>query len=99
TIAATRWHQLRHHDQQVAAAQQTLLHLQAAYDQAATAPLTALIRRRPPQPTVDQHIRHIRRAVPEHSEHILADPSIAALAAALAEAEALGHDPERLLRQ
>ncbi|WP_062640005.1 relaxase/mobilization nuclease domain-containing protein [Streptomyces maremycinicus] len=99
TIAATRWHQLRHHDQQVAATQQTLLHLQAAYDQAATAPLTALIRRRPPQPTVDRHVHHIRRAVPKHSEHVLADPSIAALTAALAEAEALGHDPERLLRQ
>ncbi|MEF9523481.1 relaxase/mobilization nuclease domain-containing protein [Streptomyces sp. RB13] len=99
TIAVSRWHQLRHHDQQVAAAQQTLLHLQAAYDQAATAPLTALIRRRPPQPTGDRHIHHIRRAVPEHSEHVLADPSIAALTAALAEAEAFGHDPERLLRQ
>ncbi|MFJ2699006.1 hypothetical protein ACIO5Z_22575 [Streptomyces rochei] len=93
TIAATRWHQLRHHDQQVTAAQQTLLHLQAAYDQAATAPLTALIRRRPPQPTVDRHVHHTRRAVPEHSEHVLADPSIAALTVALAEAEAFGRDP------
>lgn len=37
-IAAARWHQLRHHDQQVSAAQQTLLHLQAAYEQAAAAP-------------------------------------------------------------
>ncbi|MDG9724684.1 relaxase/mobilization nuclease domain-containing protein [Streptomyces sp. DH41] len=99
TIAATRWHQLRHHDQQVAAAQQALLHLQAAFDQAAAAPLAALIRRRPPQPTVDRFVHHIRRAVPEHSEHVIADPAIAALTAALAEAEALGHDPERLLIQ
>ncbi|MFZ4155566.1 relaxase/mobilization nuclease domain-containing protein [Streptomyces pseudogriseolus] len=99
TIAATRWHQLRHHDQQVAAAQQTLLHLQAAYDQAAAAPLAVLIQRRPPQPTVDRHVHHIRRAIPEHSEPVLADPAIAALTAALAEAEALGYDPERLLRQ
>lgn len=37
-IAAARWHELRHHDQQVAAAHQTLLHLRAAYDQAAAAP-------------------------------------------------------------
>ncbi|MGI5368199.1 relaxase/mobilization nuclease domain-containing protein [Streptomyces iakyrus] len=99
TIAATRWHQLRHHDQQVAAAQQALLHLQAAFDQTAAAPLAALIRRRPPQPTVDRHVHHIRRAIPEHSEHVLADPAIAALTAALAEAEAHGHDPERLLSQ
>ncbi len=98
-IAATRWHQLRHHDQQVAAAQQTLLHLQAAYDQAAAAPLTALIQRRPPQQTVDRHIHHIRRAVPEHAEQVLKDPAIDALTAALAQAETLGHDPERLLSQ
>lgn len=37
-IAAARWHQLRHHDQQAAAAQRTQLDLQAAYDEAATAP-------------------------------------------------------------
>ncbi|MFF4762790.1 relaxase/mobilization nuclease domain-containing protein [Streptomyces sp. NPDC001292] len=98
-IAAARWHQLRHHDQQVAAAQQTLLHLQAAYDQAAAAPLTALGKRRPPQQTVDRHIHHIRRAVPEHAEQVLADPAIDALTAALAKAEALGHNPEQLLKQ
>ncbi|PWI11274.1 mobilization protein [Streptomyces sp. NWU339] len=98
-IAAARWHQLRHHDQQVTAAQQTLLHLQAAYDQAAAAPLAALVQRRPPQQTVDRHIRHIRRAVPEHAEQVLADPAVDALTAALAEAETLGHTPERLLRQ
>ncbi|WP_406468900.1 mobilization protein [Streptomyces hirsutus] len=98
-IAAARWHQLCHHDQQVAAAQQTLLHLQAAYDQAAAAPLAALVQRRPTQQAVDRHIHHIRRAVPEHAEQVLKDPAIDALTAALAEAEALGHDPERLLRQ
>lgn len=47
-IATVRWHRLRHHDQQVAAAQQTLLHLRAAYGQAAAAPLAALADRRPP---------------------------------------------------
>ncbi|MFF0115985.1 relaxase/mobilization nuclease domain-containing protein [Streptomyces prasinus] len=98
-IAAARWHQLRHHDQQVAAAQQALLHLQAVYDQAAAAPLAALVQRRPPQQTMDRYNHHIRRAVPEHAEEVLADPAVDALTAALAEAEALGHDPERLLRQ
>ncbi|WP_060886690.1 relaxase/mobilization nuclease domain-containing protein [Streptomyces caniscabiei] len=98
-IAAARWHQLRHHDQQVGAAQQTLLHLQAAYDQAAAAPLAALAQHRPPQQAVDRHIREIRRAVPDHVEQVIEDPAFDALTAALAEAEAAGHDPEQLLQQ
>ncbi|KOG58555.1 mobilization protein [Streptomyces antibioticus] len=96
-IAAARWHQLRHHNQQVAAAHQTLLHLQAAYDQAAAAPLAALAQRRPSQQTVDRHIRQIRRAVPDHAEQVIEDPSFDALTAILTEAEAAGHDPEQLL--
>ncbi|MFJ1611049.1 relaxase/mobilization nuclease domain-containing protein [Streptomyces sp. NPDC088253] len=98
-IAAARWHQLHHHDQQVAASQQTLLHLQAAYDQAAATPLTALAQRRPPQQTVDRYIRHLRQAAPEHAEQIIEDPAFDALTAALAEAETAGHDPEQLLQQ
>jgi hypothetical protein len=98
-IAAARWHQLRHHDQQVAAAHQSLLHLQAAYDQAAAAPLAALAQRRPPQQAVERQIRRLRQVVPEHAEQIIEDPAFAALTAALAEAEAAGHDPERLLQQ
>ncbi|MFE9926201.1 relaxase/mobilization nuclease domain-containing protein [Streptomyces sp. NPDC005774] len=98
-IAAARWHRLRHHNQQVAAAHQTLLHLQAAYDQAAAAPLATLAQRRPPQQTVDRHIHHIRRAVPDHAEHIIEDPAFNALTSALTKAEAAGHDPERLLQQ
>ncbi len=96
-IAAARWHQLRHHNQQVAAAQQTLLHLQAAYEQAAAAPLAALAQRRPPQQTVDRHIRQIHRAVPDHAEQVIEDTAFDALTAILAEAEAAGHDPEQLL--
>ncbi|MFH8526866.1 relaxase/mobilization nuclease domain-containing protein [Streptomyces tendae] len=99
TVAATRWHQLRHHDQQVTAAQQTLLHLQAAYDEATGTPLTALIQHRQPQRAVNPYMRHIRRAVPEHAEQVLSDPAVDTLTAALAEAEALGHEPERLLKQ
>ncbi|MGW5659839.1 relaxase/mobilization nuclease domain-containing protein [Streptomyces sp. NPDC003758] len=98
-IAAARWHQLRHHDQQIAAARQTLLHLQAAYEQAAAAPLAALAQHRPPQQTVDRHIRQIRRAVPDHAEQIIEDSAFGALTALLAEAEAVGHDPEQLLQQ
>ncbi|MFJ4831722.1 relaxase/mobilization nuclease domain-containing protein [Streptomyces sp. NPDC088747] len=98
-IAAARWHQLRHHDQQVAAAHQTLLHLQAAYDQAAAVPLAVLTQRRPPQQTVDRHIGHLRRAVPDHAEQIIEDPAFDAFTVTLAEAEAAGHDPEQLLQQ
>lgn len=98
-IATARWHQLRRHDQQVAAAHQALLHLQAAYEQAASAPLAALAQHRPPQHVLERHIRCIRQTVPKHAERVIEDPAIGALTAALAQAEALGHDPERLLRQ
>ncbi|MFD7885279.1 relaxase/mobilization nuclease domain-containing protein [Streptomyces bauhiniae] len=98
-IAAARWHELRHHDQQVAAAHQAVIHLAAAYDQVAAAPLAALAQSRPPQQTVERHIHVIRRSVPEHAEQVMEDPAFDALTATLAEAEAAGHDPERLLQQ
>nr|WP_308416899.1 mobilization protein [Streptomyces sp. AJS327] len=46
-IAAARWHASQQHAQQEAAARQTLHHLQAAYQQAATQPLTELRRHTP----------------------------------------------------
>ncbi|QEU93359.1 relaxase/mobilization nuclease domain-containing protein [Streptomyces kanamyceticus] len=98
-IAAARWHQLRHHDQQVAAAQQTLLHLQDAYDQAVVAPLAVLAQHRPPRQVVERQILIIRQAVPAHAEQVLEDPAFSALAAVLADAERAGHDPEQLLQQ
>ncbi|MFG2718870.1 relaxase/mobilization nuclease domain-containing protein [Streptomyces sp. NPDC048416] len=98
-IAAARWHQLRHHDQQVASAHQSLLHLQAAYEQAAAEPLATLAQRRPPQQVVERHILLIRQAVPDHAEQVLQDPAFDALAAALANAEKTGHDPNQLLRK
>ncbi|WP_405913040.1 relaxase/mobilization nuclease domain-containing protein [Streptomyces sp. NBC_00963] len=98
-IAAARWHQLRHHDQQVAAAHQSLLHLQAAYDQAVAAPLATLAQRRPPQHTVDRHISDIRQALPDHAEQVLQDPAFDALAAVLGEAEKAGHDPAQFVQQ
>ncbi|MYY08867.1 mobilization protein [Streptomyces sp. SID4919] len=97
-IATIRWHRLRHHDQQVAAAQQALVHLQAAYGQAATAPLAALATRQPPASTVERMARHIRATIPDHSEEVLTDPAWASLATALAEAETSGHDPGHLLQ-
>lgn len=98
-IAATRWHELRHHDQQVAAAQEALLHLQAAYDQASAEPLAALASRRPPRQVVDRHIRQLRQVVPEHVDQIIEDPAFDALTAALAEAEAASHNASTVLTQ
>lgn len=98
-IAAARWHQLRHHDQQVVAANQALIHLQAAYEQTAAAPLAVLAQRRPPQQVVERHILLICEAVPEHAEQVLEDPAFDALAAVLAHAERAGHDPKQLLQQ
>ncbi len=98
-IAAARWHQARRHDQQVVAARESLLHVQAAYDQAAAAPLAALAQRKPPQRTVERHIPQIRQAAPAHAEQILNDPACDALTTALAVAETAGHDPARLLHQ
>ncbi|MDX3611967.1 relaxase/mobilization nuclease domain-containing protein [Streptomyces europaeiscabiei] len=98
-IATARWHQRHHHDQQVAAAHQTLLHLQAAYDWAAAVPLASLAQRRPPQPVMDRHIRHIRQAMSSHAQQVVEDPAFDALAVTLAEAEAAGYDPARLLQE
>lgn len=97
-MAAARWHQLHQHDQQVVAAHQTLLHLQAAYEQTAASPLTARAQRRPPQRVVERHILLIRQYVPEHAEQVLEDPAFDALAAVLAVAEEEGHDPKELLQ-
>ncbi|MFF4603608.1 relaxase/mobilization nuclease domain-containing protein [Streptomyces sp. NPDC001339] len=98
-LAAARWHQQRQHNQQVIAARQTLTYLQAAYNQAAAAPLVAMAQRKPPQQVVDEFARQIWEAVPAHAQRVLDDPTWGALATALAEAEAAGHQPARLLQQ
>ncbi|MFE4173260.1 relaxase/mobilization nuclease domain-containing protein [Streptomyces sp. NPDC056909] len=98
-MAAIRWHDLRHHDQQVIAARQTLNYLQAAYQHAAAAPLALIAQHRPPAHTITRHAQHIRAYVPEHAEEILTDPHWASLAATLTNAEAAGHTAERLLQQ
>lgn len=98
-IAIRRWSATRHHNQQVEAARHTLIHLQSAYDQAATAPLATLAQRTPAQPVVERHAHQIRQTVPAHAEQILNDPNWPALATALTDAETAGHDPVRLLHQ
>ncbi|GGS29589.1 relaxase/mobilization nuclease domain-containing protein [Streptomyces griseoviridis] len=97
-IATARWHQTRRHDQQVAAAHQALVHLQAAYQQAAAEPLAALAQRLPPARTIERHIQRVLAILPDHAQQILNDPAWPALAAALTETENAGHDPEQLLQ-
>lgn len=96
-IAAARWHQARRNDQQVAATHQTLVHLQAAYEQAADRPLAALAQHKPPARTVERHAQHIRAVLPHHAEQVLNDPAWPALAATLTQAETAGHAPRQLL--
>ncbi|MDQ0787908.1 relaxase/mobilization nuclease domain-containing protein [Streptomyces sp. B3I8] len=96
---AMHWHRTRQHAQQQAAAEQTLIHLQAAYAQVAGPVLTDLARRSPNLQTKRRYAHHLQQAVPEHAEHILNDPAWDALATVLAEAEAAGHNPATVLDQ
>ncbi|MEU9126397.1 mobilization protein [Streptomyces sp. NPDC048506] len=96
--AALRWHQHRRNDQQVIAARRTLHHLRTAYDLAAAKPLTALALRGPETASPARYAQLVHEAVPEQAQQILYDPAWSALFAALAEAEAAGHPPARLLR-
>ncbi|ALO95385.1 Relaxase/mobilization nuclease domain protein [Streptomyces hygroscopicus subsp. limoneus] len=97
-IATARWHQARRHNQQVAAAHQTLAHLQTAYRQAAAGPLAALAQRQPPARAMERHAQWILVILPDHAQQVLDDPAWPALAAVLTEAENAGHDPEQLLQ-
>ncbi|WP_217553028.1 relaxase/mobilization nuclease domain-containing protein [Streptomyces sp. GbtcB6] len=98
-IAVRRQSALRHHDQQVAAAQQTLLHLQAAYRQAAPAPLARLAERKPPADTARHYAEHLRKAVPAYAEQILNETAWDALTAVLADVQRKGRNPADLLQQ
>lgn len=98
-ILAQRWHQARGHAQQAAAAHRTVQHLQAAYAQAA-APQLAVLTQRQPKPDARATLANdVRAAVPDHAARILADPDWPALATVLADAEAGGHKPTRLLKE
>ncbi|MFJ4123102.1 relaxase/mobilization nuclease domain-containing protein [[Kitasatospora] papulosa] len=98
-IAAARWHDQRQHNQQTAAAHQTLLHLQAAYERTSSGHLLAAGQHRPPQKVAVRYAHLIRQTAPAHADQILADPATDALTTALAAAETAGHDPGRLLQQ
>ncbi|MPY48789.1 relaxase/mobilization nuclease domain-containing protein [Streptomyces acidicola] len=99
--AAAQWHAKREHAQQAAAAREAAEHLRAAYDAAAKIPMGVLYGRgrRLSQRLRQKQLAHLRRAVPELAEQVLAEPGWHALAATLADAEAAGHDPTALLTQ
>ncbi|MFD4114666.1 relaxase/mobilization nuclease domain-containing protein [Streptomyces niveus] len=99
--AAAHWHARRNHAQQAAAARQSAQHLRTAYRAAAQHPMAVLRQRgqRLTQPRLQRQAAHIRAAVPELAEQILAEPGWPALAATLADAEATGHDPALLLHE
>ncbi|MEU8954917.1 relaxase/mobilization nuclease domain-containing protein [Streptomyces sp. NPDC048518] len=98
-IAAAHWHDRKNHAQQAAAARQAAEHLRAAYQSAAQHPMAVLRHRgrRLSQPLQRRQVAHLRQAVPDLAEQILAEPGWHALAATLADVEAAGHEPAALL--
>ncbi|MFJ3621726.1 mobilization protein [Streptomyces iakyrus] len=94
---AMHWHRIRHHAQQQAAAEQAIIHLQVAYARISEPVLADLASRTPTPQTRRRYAHHLREAVPQHAERVLSDPAWDALAAALAEAEAAGHNATTLL--
>ncbi|MGW9042192.1 mobilization protein [Streptomyces lydicus] len=96
---AIHWHRTHQHAQQEAAAQQALVHLQAAYGTVIEPALGDLARRAPGQQTKHRYAHHLQRAVPEHAERIVEDRAWDALATVLAEAERQGHNAATVLNQ
>ncbi|MFE2681702.1 relaxase/mobilization nuclease domain-containing protein [Streptomyces mirabilis] len=99
--AAAHWHAKKGHAQQAAAAREAAKHLRAAYQTAANVPLGVLYQR---GQHLSQSLRqrqavHLRQAVPELADQVLAEPGWHALAATLADAESAGHDPAALLTE
>lgn len=99
--AAAHWHARKNHAQQAAAARQSAEHLRNAYRAAARHPMAVLRQRgqRLTQPRLQRQAAHLRAAVPELAEQILAEPGWPALAVTLTDAEATGHDPATLLAE
>ncbi|SEC57542.1 hypothetical protein SAMN05216483_1969 [Streptomyces sp. 2131.1] len=97
--AAAKWHEQRGHEQQAAAAEEALRHLQTVYQQAAAPVLADLARRAPRATTTRRYEQDVRAALPNHANRILTDPNWTALTTTLAHAETAGHNPRRLLAE
>ncbi|MFF3154787.1 mobilization protein [Streptomyces sp. NPDC057910] len=96
---AMHWHRTHQHAQQEAAAEQALVHLQAAYGQIADPILAGIAQRAPSLQMKQRFARHVQQAVPDHAERILNDPAWEALTTVLADAEAIGHNAATVLEQ
>ncbi|MFE5710150.1 relaxase/mobilization nuclease domain-containing protein [Streptomyces sp. NPDC056501] len=99
--AAAAWHAKKNHAQQAVAALQAAEHLRAAYRTAAAQPMAVLQQQgQRLAPHVQQRqARLVHQALPELAERVLAEPGWPALAATLADAESIGHDPTALLAE
>ncbi|MEU9938820.1 relaxase/mobilization nuclease domain-containing protein [Streptomyces lavendulae] len=100
-VAAQHWHHTRHHDQQAEAARQAAEHLHAAYQAAASQPLT-VIQQRGLRLAVTVQRRQaaiVHQALPDLAEQILTEPGWPTLAATLTDAQKAGHDPTVLLTE
>ncbi|KOU05185.1 mobilization protein [Streptomyces sp. NRRL F-5755] len=97
--AAAHWHAQRGHEQQAAAAEQAVRHLQASYRQAAEPALVDLARRAPRATTAHRFEQDLRAAIPDQADRVLADPAWPALTTTLARAETAGHNPRHLLAE
>ncbi|GAA3801584.1 hypothetical protein GCM10022206_45760 [Streptomyces chiangmaiensis] len=95
--AAAKWHEQRGHEQQAAAARETLRHVQTGYQQAAEPVLAGLIRRAPRVTTASRFEQDLRAVLSDHADRILTDPAWAALTTTLARAEGAGHNSRYLL--
>ncbi|MFD3580946.1 relaxase/mobilization nuclease domain-containing protein [Streptomyces sp. NPDC058683] len=97
--AAAHWHARKGHAQQAKAATRAAEHLRTAYQAASAQPLGVLYQRgrRLGRPMLQRQTALLREALPELAEQILAEPGWYALAATIAEAEVVGHDPATLL--
>ncbi|GEC04751.1 mobilization protein [Streptomyces spinoverrucosus] len=96
---AVHWHRTRQHAQQEAAAEEALVHLQAAHVQITEPVLARFAARAPGTQIKRRYAYHLQQAVPEHAERILNDRAWDGLATVLAEAESAGHNVSTLLDQ
>ncbi|MEU6463791.1 mobilization protein [Streptomyces sp. NPDC046976] len=97
--AAAKWHELRGHEQQTAAAEEAFRHLQTSYLQTAQPVLADLARRAPRATTASRFEQDLRTVLPDHADRVLTDPAWPALTTTLARAESAGHNTRHLLAE
>ncbi|MFE2723307.1 hypothetical protein [Kitasatospora sp. NPDC059327] len=99
-IVIAKWHAAQGHRHQAAAARTAADHLRAAYTRHAAKPIAHLTLegRLLPKSDHDRQADAVRRTLPtDQATRLLAEENWAALAATLAQAEAVGHNPTTLL--